>query len=67
MNEFHKWVSLSLTLCVYPKYSEADTGAESAISHSELQGLLLAALPSSKKPRKYSIHWNTHISINNSS
>ena len=52
MDEFHKWVSLSLTLCVYSKYSEAEMGAESMISHSELQGLLLAALPSIKKPRK---------------
>ena len=67
MDEFHKWVSLSLTLCVYPKYSEADMGAESMTSHSELQGLLLAALPISKKPRKESIHCDTHISINNSS
>ena len=67
MNEFHKWVSLSLTLCVYPKYSEADMGGESMISHSELQGLLLADLPSSKKPREESTHWDTHVSINNSS
>ena len=47
--------------------ARADMGGESMISHSELQGLLLANLPSSKKPREESIHWDTHVSSNNSS